>query len=40
MDINSPIEVDSLIGQRELRGCSASLYILVLGCIFILGFKL
>jgi len=40
MDIESLIKVDSFIRQRKLKSCSASLRILVLNYIFILGFKL
>ena len=36
-DIKGLIEVDSLV---EVGCCSASLYVLVLGCILVLGFGL
>jgi hypothetical protein len=39
-DIESPAEVEGLTGQGKLGCCSTSLRVLVLGCIFILGFKL
>ena len=39
-DIESLAEVGYLAGQRELGYCSASLYILMLGYIPVLGFKL
>ena len=37
MDIESLVDIESLIGQKELRCCSTSIYILVLGYIFMLG---